>query len=602
MENSPRFETEVDEFLGSNLLYLPGAILDDGTIALNTRRAGLVVIDREGRLLHHIDEEKGLSTNQAYSIYQDREQGLWVALGNGLARIDFPSPLSYINRPAGMPEGPLSFGIHNEHVYVGSRDGIYLIDEKGSFERLDSPPLTIWHMTSTPEAVYASTDDGIVRIVDDEATFWNIAQEVGSDFYTGFSVHRSRLVPRILFLGKRDGLDVLTHAPNEADSWSLLGTIPGISNLVNTMTEPSPGHLVLGMEHGVIHLIYDEATVLHPEIKRLGATEGLPVGTVSGFIAANTQFYASTDGLFTYNQEEGLFERVDSLFPGLPTRDLSTYGSVKDGTNGELWITTRDGMYLATPGANGTYTTTAAPFLQASDWTIISSQVDPSGVVWLGGVDGLARFDPTRAKPYTSASSPLINRIRIGTDSLVAGGEGAPHLYQFPSKLAIRHHENTIRFDFQAPQFDLSSRIRYQSKLEGYDTDWSSFSMDASRTYTNLPGGFYRFHVRTQNAYGAISESSTFSFTVHPPWWYTWWAYAAYVLLFGLTILGATRINRRRIIARERLRAEREKGKSDRIHEQRITEGPHAPDPNAKPTRSRRKNGVSWPIDCRYSP
>ena len=128
------FQTEVDQFLPSSGLYLPGAILHDGTLALNTRNAGLLILDREGRLLHHIDEEKGLPTNDAYFVYQDSEAGLWAALGNGIARLDLPSPLTYIDRPDGMPLGPLSFGVLGENVYVGSSEGVFLVDTSGGIQ------------------------------------------------------------------------------------------------------------------------------------------------------------------------------------------------------------------------------------------------------------------------------------------------------------------------------------------------------------------------------------------------------------------------------------------------------------------------------------
>lgn len=556
------FTTEVDDYLRSSLLYLPGAILHDGTIALNTRNYGLLVLDRAGRLLHRFDEEKGLNTNQAFFVYQDTEQGLWITTGNGMARIDFPSPLSFVNTPDGIPPGPLALGILGQNVYVGSQEGVFTVDEYGAFTPVDGASLRAWQLTSTPDAIYAATDDGVIHIDNEKATFWNVAQQAGTDFYTGFSVHRSTLDPAIVFMGKRNGLDVLTHSLDDPNSWSLLGEVPGITNQINSMTEPHPGHLVLAMENGVIHMNYDAASILNPELKYWDDAHGLPVGSTGGYIAAGTQFYTTTDGLFIFNEKSDTFERVDSLFPGIPTGDISTYGSVSDGKDGELWISSRDGMHRARPGPKGYYTIDSAPFLQASDWTLIDSQVDSSGIVWLGGVDGLVRYDPEISKPYTITNPPLINRITIGVDSLVAGGDGAPLANLYPSALSIRHRDNTIRFDFQSAQFDLPYRIRHQSKLDGYDADWAAYSTDLSRTYTNLPGGSYTFHVRTKNAYGEVSESTSFSFEVYPPWWYTWWAYAGYVVLFGLSIFGATRINRRRLIARERLRAEREKAKA----------------------------------------
>ena len=554
------FPTEVDEYLLTKTLYLPGAILKDGSIALNTRDAGLLILDRKGRLLHHIDEQKGFSTDQTYYIYQDTEQGLWVALGNGIARVKYPSPISFLNQVAGLPEEPMALEVYDGNVYAGSRGGVHRVDSKGNMLYIAGAERKVWDLVAASDALFAAVVGGVFHIQGETASYWDIGNEAGTNFYTAFSLHQSRLDPGILFVGKRNGLDVISYTgPN---SWSLLGSIPDIQNQVNSINEQTPGKLELGMDNGVIHLTYSSSTLLTPDLHYLGEDEGLPIGSVKGHYAAGTQFYAAIDGLYTYNDRANYFERQDTLFPDISFEDFVAYGSINDGLNGDVWLTSKDGVYQVSPDVGGGYLVQSAPFLEASNWTIIESIVDSTGVVWFGGVDGLVRYDPSIYKSYTTTASPLITRIIVAEDSVIAGGSGAPFMDHYPQSLELNHRENSIRFDFQAPQYDLTERMSYQTTLEGYNSSWSSFSPDASREYTNLPGGTYVFRVRARNAYGAVSEEGNFSFKVHPPWWFKWWAYALYGVLLVGVFFTVDRFQRRRLIVRERLRAEREKAKA----------------------------------------
>jgi signal transduction histidine kinase/CheY-like chemotaxis protein len=53
-----------------------------------------------------------------------------------------------------------------------------------------------------------------------------------------------------------------------------------------------------------------------------------------------------------------------------------------------------------------------------------------------------------------------------------------------------------------------------------------------------------------------VVESTPFAFTILAPWYRTWWAYGAYVLLAGALLYGASRLQRFRVVAKERERAQ----------------------------------------------
>lgn len=58
----------------------------------------------------------------------------------------------------------------------------------------------------------------------------------------------------------------------------------------------------------------------------------------------------------------------------------------------------------------------------------------------------------------------------------------------------------------------------YSYKLEGYDADYSPFTADTSKTYTNLPDGQYAFYVKAKDKAGNVDPTpATARFTVATP-------------------------------------------------------------------------------------
>jgi AraC family chitin signaling transcriptional activator len=78
--------------------------------------------------------------------------------------------------------------------------------------------------------------------------------------------------------------------------------------------------------------------------------------------------------------------------------------------------------------------------------------------------------------------------------------------------------ENSMEFFFSVPNFDKTSNIVYQHKLEGYNSTWSDFSETNSITFENLPFGDYNFKVKALVAGNMSNNTSEFNFSIEKPW------------------------------------------------------------------------------------
>ncbi|MFW6348293.1 MAG: triple tyrosine motif-containing protein [Cyclonatronaceae bacterium] len=125
-------------------------------------------------------------------------------------------------------------------------------------------------------------------------------------------------------------------------------------------------------------------------------------------------------------------------------------------------------------------------------------------------------------------------------DSLIFRGAFAQELYgvqELAQADSVQHvfpaEINAFRFSYATNQFEAADDIRHQVLLEGLDREWSNWSTNTYREYTNLPFGSYQFRVRSMNPEGEISVESAFRFQIRPPWHQAGWFYLMQLVLLS---------------------------------------------------------------------
>jgi signal transduction histidine kinase len=156
---------------------------------------------------------------------------------------------------------------------------------------------------------------------------------------------------------------------------------------------------------------------------------------------------------------------------------------------------------------------------------------DRHGQLWFGLSNGLARLTPLIDKPIRPPAV-WINALRVAgvPETVSALGEQEMSL---PDVAPGRSH---VQIDFVALGFG-SGDVRFQYRLDGADADWSRPSEIRTVNYASLAPGRYRFQVRAVDADGVQSDvPATVAFRVLSPVWRRWWFLTAAGLLVALTI------------------------------------------------------------------
>ncbi|NJC28377.1 hybrid sensor histidine kinase/response regulator transcription factor [Neolewinella antarctica] len=198
-----------------------------------------------------------------------------------------------------------------------------------------------------------------------------------------------------------------------------------------------------------------------------------------------------------------------------------------------VWLTT-DKVLLLDSDSEG-FSVIATPG-NYSDWVSQNGLgfYASSGKIYTGTDEGLLEIDPTKVGRVwdSGAAASMISDFAL----LVTGQDSSESVVTLPprgSSLPIRlaHDQNAFSIHFGSPNFRTSEPGRQEIKLTGYDGIWRPAPSNGEANYLGLSPGKYTFAVRTANENGTWGPSSSLEIIVASPWWLTWWAYLAYLLL-----------------------------------------------------------------------
>ncbi len=552
------FPTDFDSFLKRAVLYR-GTVLPDGSYALATTSGGVALMDRQGHLLQELTTASGLQTNQTYYVTADRTDGLWVGTAAGLARVETPSPASFFDEPTiGGSSGAARF---RGRLYVSGQNGIlYLQPAEGASAARFLPVRGIanqtWQLLETkpspgrPAQLLAAASDGLFTIDGDTATV--IQPSVGGNFNAA-TLLQSKIDPDRVWVGLFNGLTAMRWRDGR---WVDEGRL-ALTDQVRTLVETKDGVVWAGTQTtGVIRVALaraDAPGARKAELARFGSGEGLPVGgifvsEVDGVVWFTS--FADRARFFRFDGAAGRFVQ-DRTFEVVRERRFKGGFGPKQHDDGSVILNVGFETAVMRRKPDGTYSVDTRTFSRFNDVDLNGDHVDPDGVIWFGSNGRLLRYDPKRQSALAAAPPrALVRRVTVNGAVTFGGDVDEGAVPQLPAA------SRSVRFEFATPSYGHEKATEYQSRLEGLDADWSPWTTESRRDYTNLGFGSYTLHLRARDYTGESATEATHAFTILPPWYRTWWAYLlAFVGLAGVGF-GVDRLQRRRLVAKERSRAQ----------------------------------------------
>lgn len=545
------FPTEIDPYLKDGTLYkaLP---LPDSTYAISALGYGFFIVDREGAIKAHFNTKNSIPDQSVYAFHLDNTNNLWVGTNSGLSKIEIFSPLTRFDSDTYEIGNALSLSAFDNTLYIGTSTTVLYIDKSdGIVKKVDGTPNTQVFDLYTDTNGILSTGVGIYEIRGNQA---KIIPET-APFQT-LRILVSEKHPGYVFLSGNFGIQVFRRelGSNGEYQYEDIGPITGVTRAVYSLAENEQGEIWGGTQAGILYRINLPKTasgrldVPNARVQEFSENDGirglsgLAVGPIEGKV-----YTSGIDGFYYFDAPTQSFER-DPLFSfsdEVADINLDTYG-LGVGETGNVYLDFKGEKRYAIRQADGSFILETYPVNLITASGVASGFTEPNGVIWIGTDEGLMRLDPN--KQYkTDYPVPLYF-------TSISSSSGPLRLVEFLGGKTpeIAYESNKIAFEYASPFFVRENKILFQNYLEGYDEEWGNWEDKVTRDFSNLPYGDYTFRVRAKNTFNTLSEEITYSFTVLPPWYATWWAFALYLLVFALLVYGLVKIQTIRILAKEK--------------------------------------------------
>jgi signal transduction histidine kinase/ligand-binding sensor domain-containing protein len=501
----------------------------DGGLWIGTASGGIIHV-KDGRA-DTFTRADGLSGNITCSLFEDREGNIWFGSNKGLDRFR-KLPVSTLSTRQGLPHEVTRSVVatRDGSVWVATQDGLARWKADGSlrvYRQRDGLPDSHAHSQyeDADGRLWVSTARGLAYFANDRFVAVDDAPDGDVHAITGDAQGN-------LWLLGAKGLARWSRGRRvEQVAWSDLG----IPKTPQGILAHQGGLWVSLWDGGVAHLKDGKIQTTYTSAQGLGA------GQVTGlrFDAAGALWAATGSGGLS-RIHDGRITTL-SVANGLPCKAI--HWSVQD-DNGTLWMYAECGLmkiarddlaaWIADPshrvaprlwGAADGVTLTVSPPAYYNP----PVAKGPDGKLWIVGAGEVQLLDPLHVP-----SNPVPPPVHI--ERLVAD----QHPYAAVNGLRLPALARDITIAFSALTLADPKRTPFRYRLEGHDSGWQDVVDQRLATYTNLPPGNYRFHVKAANNSGVWNEQGAqLEFSILPAFYQTtWFRLACAVLLFGLAWAG----------------------------------------------------------------
>ena len=525
-----------DAILSTKTIY-SAAVLKNKDFVLGTISSGLLYLKENGEFDYQITQELGLTNNTVLSLYEDVESNLWLGLDNGINSLNLTSPFKIYSKKNNFWGTIYTTILHNDNLYLGTNQGLYYRKQKSEddFELIKGTEGQVWNLQEINKTLFCSHDSGTYIINGSTA---NLIKETSGTWGL------EKINDSIILQGTYSGLEILSKENNQ---WSLRNKIEGFSNSSRYFLIRDSNRIFVNHEYkGVFKIEVDEDFKKVLNIKKVSSVEK---GIHSSLIEyQNKILYSCKRGVYIYNKEKDIFE-LDSLYSKLlPEEKFLSAKLIANHKENKLWSFTKDDIRYITPGVlssepslhivpiKGSLHKGATGYeniINLEDKTFLIGTSNGFFTVDLNKIKNITDFEVHINKVYSSKIDEFRSVVKLS------------------EKAVFSATENNIEFYYSVPNYNKTSSIKYQYKIDGFNEKWSQKSNKNSFLLENLPSGEFTFKLRASIDNTFSTNIASYSFKVLKPWYSSFPFILIYFLLL-LSLLFAVQIVTKRYYKKQR--------------------------------------------------
>jgi len=492
----------------------------ENDIWISTERQGIIQLKLSETgipLYHQITDKEGLISNRLNTIIKDREDNIWIGGKQGIIQA-LPPAFEFLNKTNGTPfeEAYNIYKDKNNDLWVCTESGLFrgTPDNTGQYawenisNRLHIGKVNFISLFSDRTGqIWAGTyGAGVFRINPDNLSFKkftapgdlndnNVISISGNDSLIWFSTL---------------GGGVSCYNLNESEFVRFQYNELNNSYIYSTKTDKSGKIWIAGSLKYPAYVSDDSIHLIKHEGVRFSQLYSIAIDSSDGIwfstgdkgiirISGDSSYVlGETDGISFDQIQSIIFDKLDNLLV-ISNRGLLFF---KPGKGVLLELGENSGLSYKYPVLNSVYS-------------------DKDGHIWIGTETGIIIYNPDYLKFI--GQNP---RVFLSTRNL----------FYNPiedDRSRFRYSDNNFTFGYTGIWFSNPEGLSYRYKLEGYDIDWLYSNRNQTLTYSKLPSGNYSFKVEVSldGKTWYSSEDSSYTFILNPPFWRRWWFLSGLIIL-----------------------------------------------------------------------
>ncbi len=500
-------------------------------LALGTISNGLILINNQAEIDYIFKGYDTLSNNTVLSVFEDSQKNIWLGLDNGINCVNMASQFIVYRDDEGDLGTVYSAVVFNDFLYVGTNQGLFYKpwESDDPFKFVDGTQGQVWSLKIIDESLFCGHNSGTLIISDEGDNYW-VNREQGTWDFKQLPLH-----PELIILGGYDGLRILEKTE---ESWRLRNKLDGF-DISSRFFEIVDDQIIVNHEFkGLYSLLIDEE---FSEVKSFNRIP-LTLGTGSNVLKfSNSLIYSSTEGIYR-KEKETEFIRDSILTSQIePFENLTTLLPV-NGTPELLWCFADENILFLEPGdVSGDPIAELIPVASHLRNTV-------------AGFGNISKLNDNKLFIGTSYGYLVLNRD-IKPSEEIPGieltGVFSNHLEKEPMALSmessgeLESRMNNLRFNYAVPYYQSTIRTEYKSILEGFNENWTDWTILPYHEYENLPPGNYSFHVKGRIGTRETPNTASYSFRIKPPWYESNLMLVIYGLLLIASFFGINKLYER---------------------------------------------------------
>ena len=518
------WDTEANNFVKKNSC-LGGVAMKENYMVLNSVLNGIIVCDKKGRIIQHINRKKGLQNNTVLTSFIDRKNNLWLGLDNGIAFVNENSPFSYFGFSYDISTVYASV-IYKENLYVATNQGVFYHSWKipfkeDTFDLVEGTTGQAWNIQVIDDQLICAHNRGALLIEGGKS--YKTLDDVGYWSFKKIPNH-----PTSLIGSNYNGFSLFEKKPN---GWQYKHQIDGFIKSFGAF-EIDNENIWAKKDDLVYQMTLSDDMQKFKSVKTHRNLSKTVKGIGSIQYLKNNIYFQTENHFFKYSQNKNTFyedKKTSRLFKNIPK-----VNTLHEDLYGNIWYVFNQSLGVLMKTNTDNYKNIVAPFSNLTGNLVYNylsiNTINPKNI-FIGLTEGLAHYDSQLLKNFVTKPKVFIRSFSYEGDTLLFGnGQNLATKYKIPYK------SNYVKFSFASPTYENVENINFSYQLEGFDERWSNWSTISMKEYTNLREGDYIMKVRVKNSYGIESDQAVVPFTISPPWYRHFMAYIFYIISFIATI------------------------------------------------------------------